>query len=148
MFQISTISVFLAFATGNAFRSGLSHGYQVHHTRDSSSSSVLQMTVRTDEINRWITAQGAVSIHRISFTGLNVDDIVSSYFQTGFVEYCCAVAQLDKYSVDLRSLEIQLLTNRSIFALFTIQSNGICITLGSVVMSNESHANESTSNMP
>lgn len=143
MFQISTISVFLAFATGNAFRSGLNHGHQVNHIRDSSSSSVLQMTVRTDEINRWITAQGAVFIYRISFTALNVDDSASSYFQTELVECCCAVAQLDKYSVDLRSLELQLPTNRSIFALFTIRSHGICTTVGSVVMSIES-----TSNMP
>ena len=64
MIQLWTAIVLLVIATGDAYRSALSHGYQCAQSLARFSRTQLHMTYRTDEVNKWIASQGIIPLIR------------------------------------------------------------------------------------
>ena len=62
MIQLSTVIVLLVIATGDAYRSALSHAYQCAQSIVRFSNTQLLMSYRTDEINKWIASQGILPL--------------------------------------------------------------------------------------
>ena len=64
MIQLWTAIVLLVIATGDAYRSALSHGYQCAQSLVRFSGMQLHMTYKTDEVNKWIASQGIIPLIR------------------------------------------------------------------------------------
>ena len=58
MLQSCAISLIALLATIDALRLGYSHIGKTQNSKLAHSSGSLRMTARTDEINKWIAAQG------------------------------------------------------------------------------------------